>query len=104
MRDTGLLVYWGMRDFVYLSALLGRILLRNNRTVLRLSNYLCEVMDQGPRLPSVLSSRPELGMLLGVRPVMGLPIRAYPKDTDYVASADEYFIDKRWTKLVLDWE
>lgn len=67
----GTTVYWGMRDFVYLSALLGRILLRNNRTVLRLSNYLCEVMDQGPRLPSVLSSRPELGMLLGVRPVMG---------------------------------
>jgi len=34
----------------------------------------------------------------------GLRIRAYPKDTDYVPSTDEYVIDKRWTKLVLDWE
>ncbi|NVL91219.1 MAG: hypothetical protein HWN69_09580 [Desulfobacterales bacterium] len=34
----------------------------------------------------------------------GLRIRIYPKDTDYVPSTDEYFIDKRWTKLVLDWE
>jgi protein-L-isoaspartate(D-aspartate) O-methyltransferase len=33
-----------------------------------------------------------------------LRIRVYLKDTDYVPSTDEYVIDKRWTKLVLDWE
>ena len=34
----------------------------------------------------------------------GLRIRAYPKDTDYVPSTDEFVVRKRWTQLVLDWE
>ena len=33
----------------------------------------------------------------------GLRIRAYPKDTDYVPSTDEFVVGKRWTQLVLDW-
>jgi len=33
-----------------------------------------------------------------------LRIRAYPKDTDYVPSTDEFVVRKRWTQLVLDWE
>ncbi len=34
----------------------------------------------------------------------GLRMRAYPKDTDYVPSTDEFVVRKRWTQLVLDWE
>jgi len=34
----------------------------------------------------------------------GLRIRAYPKDTDYAPSTDEFVVHKRWTQLVLDWE
>jgi protein-L-isoaspartate(D-aspartate) O-methyltransferase len=34
----------------------------------------------------------------------GLRIRAYPKDTDYVPSTDEFVVRKRWTQLVLDWK
>ena len=34
----------------------------------------------------------------------GLRIRAYPKDTDYVPSTDEFVVRKRWTQLILDWE
>jgi protein-L-isoaspartate(D-aspartate) O-methyltransferase len=34
----------------------------------------------------------------------GLRIRAYPRDTDYVPSTDEFVVRKRWTQLVLDWE
>ena len=34
----------------------------------------------------------------------GLRVRAYPKDTDYVPSTDEFVVRKRWTQLVLDWE
>jgi len=34
----------------------------------------------------------------------GLRIKAYPKDTDYVPSTDEFVVRKQWTQLVLDWE
>jgi hypothetical protein len=34
----------------------------------------------------------------------GLRIRAYPKDTHYVPSTDEFVVRKRWTQFVLDWE
>jgi len=34
----------------------------------------------------------------------GLHIRAYPKDTDYIPSVDEFVVCKRWTQLVLDWK
>lgn len=34
----------------------------------------------------------------------GLRIRAYPLETDYIASANESVIVKRWTRLVLDWQ
>jgi protein-L-isoaspartate(D-aspartate) O-methyltransferase len=34
----------------------------------------------------------------------GLRIRAYPKDTDYVPSANEHVVVKQWTQLVLDWQ
>ncbi len=33
----------------------------------------------------------------------GLRIRAYPKDAGYVPSAGEVVVDKRWSRLVLDW-
>ena len=34
----------------------------------------------------------------------GLRIRAYPEDTDFTPSADEFVVNKRWTNLVLDWD
>ncbi|MCC5622960.1 methyltransferase domain-containing protein [Nostoc sp. CHAB 5715] len=34
----------------------------------------------------------------------GLRIRVYPQDTDYIKTADEFVIVKRWTRLVLDWQ
>lgn len=33
-----------------------------------------------------------------------LRIRAYPKNTEYVPSTDEFVVRKRWTQLVLDWK
>jgi protein-L-isoaspartate(D-aspartate) O-methyltransferase len=30
-------------------------------------------------------------------------IRAYPKDAEYVPSENEFVIEKRWTKLVIEW-
>ncbi len=33
----------------------------------------------------------------------GLHIRAYRRECDYVPSAGEIVVDKRWTRLVLDW-
>lgn len=33
----------------------------------------------------------------------GMRIRAYPRDTEYVASEGELVVDKRWSRLVLDW-
>lgn len=33
----------------------------------------------------------------------GLRIRAYPQDTHYVPSADEFVVPKRWTRLVVNW-
>ncbi len=34
----------------------------------------------------------------------GLHVRAYPKEYSYVAGSGETVIDKRWTRLVLDWK
>lgn len=34
----------------------------------------------------------------------GLRIRAFSIDTDYVPSANEYVLPKRWMRLVLDWQ
>ena len=33
----------------------------------------------------------------------GVRVRAYPKDTGYVASEGEFVIEKEWTRFVLDW-
>jgi protein-L-isoaspartate(D-aspartate) O-methyltransferase len=33
-----------------------------------------------------------------------LRIRAYPVEFDYTPSADEFVVQKRWTRLVLDWK
>ena len=33
----------------------------------------------------------------------GLRIRAYQKDSDYVLSESEFVIEKKWTRLILDW-
>jgi hypothetical protein len=32
-----------------------------------------------------------------------MKIRAYPKDSEYVPAEGEFVIEKRWTKLVIEW-
>ena len=32
-----------------------------------------------------------------------LQVRVYPKDTEYTPSADEWVIEKQWTRLVIKW-
>jgi hypothetical protein len=39
----------------------------------------------------------------GRRGTDGLRIRVLPLDVDYAPAAGEHVIDKRWTRLVLDW-
>ena len=36
--------------------------------------------------------------------IEGLRLRAYPLDSDYVATSRESVITKQWTRLVVDWQ
>ena len=36
--------------------------------------------------------------------VEGLRLKAYPLDSDYVATSGESVITKHWTRLVVDWQ
>lgn len=43
-------------------------------------------------------------MIFGHPSLESLRIRAYPQQTNYIPSANEFVIVKRWTYLVLDWQ
>ena len=61
------------------------------------------IYGEGTRLAERLIEQVRAWDTAGRPSSKGLRVRIYPRDTEYTASPDEYIIEKKWTKIVLDW-
>ena len=61
------------------------------------------IYGEGTRLAERLIEQVRAWDTAGRPSSKGLRVRIYPRDTEYTPSTDEYIIEKKWTKIVLDW-